>query len=286
MNENIEKLSDKDFIKMLSIQNSLAKTLRHRYSVEYTTAQDKLLEVYSEKKAHYNGLFLEGNIQKLKNDFMDEVRKKLNIIRVTLKNKDTWKYKLNITIQALQNVGKYDILNICSEKIVEILSIEYVKIRQVEQDNKNKTFYEIEVSGKPSSLFQDEELLYMEIEKLLNTLEYIKVVSIGINVNKRARVYIDNLLEFVDFSDDFIDVDTKKEVFYKNIDSFELTENEHSFVNLVFKGYNPYSENDILVFLEAIKGRNPNEKPSKKYIKGSFFDRLCNKLSSNSPFIG
>ena len=287
MNENnVEKLSDKDFIKMLSIQNALSKTLRHRYDIDYSTAQDKLLEVYSEKKAYYNGLFLDGNLQKLKNEFMDEARKKLGIIRVTLKNPDTWKYKLNITIQALQNVGKYDLLGLCSDKLLEIFSAEYTKVRDIEQENKDKILYEIELSGKPSKMFQDEELLYMEIEKLLNSLEQVKVVSIGININKRARVSIDNLLEYIDFSDDLISVDTKKEVFYKNIDSFELTENEHSFVNLVFKGYNPYCDKDIEVFLEAIKGRNPNDKPSKKYIRSSFMDRLCNKLSTNSPFIG
>lgn len=278
----MNKLSDKEFQKILSLQNEIAKTFRHRYSIHYDTGQSYLLDIFAENKEQFIELF-KTDIGKFKNDLTEKLRQRLKIQRVTLKDPLLHKYKLNVVIESLQPIGKYDILGTLLDEVNKVFSVEYSKIRDSKSENK-KILYEIDIGGKPSRDYLNEDDLYMVIEKYINNTKIVKVTSLGIQINKRARVSIDSLLTSIDFSDDLIEPDCKKELFYKYIDEFDLTSNEETFINLTFKGYDVNSDEDFVTFQEAIKGKN-DVLVSKKYIRKSFFDRLCKKLTSNSPFI-
>lgn len=283
MENTLEKLSDKEFSKILAIQNEIAKTFRHRYSTPYDTAQSYLLDIFAENKEEAVSLYRE-DVGKFKNYLTEKLRRELKIFRVTLKDRKLHKYKLIFVVESLQNVGKYDILGTLNEEISKIFSVEYSKIRDIKTENTKKTLYEIEIKGKPSLDYLDEMDLYMVLEKYINKTNIVKLTSLDIQINKRSRVSIDTFLTSIDFSDDLIDVSCKKELFYNHIEEFELTDNEQAFINLTFKGYNVYSDLDLDIFQEVIKVKG-SDKVSKGYLRKSFIDRLCNKLTEKSPFL-
>ena len=279
------ELNDKEFQKILTLMNGIAKTMRHRHNSKYDTCQAYLLDIFVEDKEQIVSLFKLEDIGKLKNFLTDRLRKKLNIMRVTLKDPKLHSYKLSIVVEQKQSTSKYDILSIISDEIQKIFSIEYSKIRDIETESK-KELLEIEFKGKPSQKYlADEDELYMDIEKYINKTGLVKVVSIDIQINKRARVSIDNFLTSIDFSDDIIEPECKKEVFYQHIKEFDLSENEENFINLTFKGFNVYNEEDVELFQSSIKNKNGIELVSKGYLRKNFFDRLCKKLTEKSPFI-
>jgi hypothetical protein len=147
-----------------------------------------------------------------------------------------------------------------------------------------KTLFEVEFKGKPSQEYLDENELYMIMEKYINQTGIVKLTSLGIQINKRVRVSIDSCMSNIDFSDDLIEPSCKKELFYRHIEEFELNPNEEAFINLTFKGYNVYLDLDFEVFQKAIKGKG-NNIVSKGYLRKSFLERLCVKLTEKSPFI-
>ena len=151
-------------------------------------------------------------------------------------------------------------------------------------ENIKKTLFEVEFKGKPSQEYLDETELYMVMEKYINQTGIVKLTSLNIQINKRARVSIDSCMSNIDFSDDLIEPSCKKELFYRHIEEFELNPNEEAFINLTFKGYSVYSDLDLEVFQEAIKGKG-DVKVSKGYLRKSFLERLCIKLTEKSPFI-
>ena len=286
MNEEINKLPDKDFIKILSIINSLAKTISHRYSVPKDSASSYLLEVFAENKQEIQNWYINDEINYLKNYLLDEGRKKLGIYRVTLKDSAQHTYKLSLVVTSIESTGKYDILGLINEELSKIFTIEYSKLKgNIQVNSKGQPLIEIEIKGKPSPQFREEEVLYIELEKRINLLGIIKLTSLGIQINKRARVSIDNHLQYIDFSDELIEPDCKKSLFYNNIKEFDLNQNEENYVNLCFKGYNPNSDLDLPLFQEAIKSNNGKDIVSKGYLRKAFLDRLCKKLTENSPFI-
>ena len=281
---NAQKLSDKDFQKLLTIQNNIAKSFRHKYRVPYDTAQSYLLEIFSEFKDEIIQLYNSNQGNFLNNFFTEKLRKKLKIHRVTLKDPNLHSYKVTCVVEMVENIGKYDILEVINCEIQKVFSIEYSKIRDIKSENTNKILYEIEFKGKPSTQYLDETDLEIIIEKYINSTKIVKLTSVGIRINKRARVSIDSMLTNIDFSDDLIEPSCKKELFYNHIKEFELSENEETFINLTFKGYNVYSDLDVSIFQDSIKGKN-DTKVSTGYLRKSFFDRLCLKLTEKSPFI-
>jgi hypothetical protein len=124
----------------------------------------------------------------------------------------------------------------------------------------------------------------MIMEEYINQTGVVKLTSLNIQINKRARVSIDSCMSNIDFSDDLIEPSSKKELFYRHIEEFELNPNEEAFINLTFKGYNIYSDLDSEVFQEVIKGKG-GARVSKGYLRKSFLERLCVKLTEKSPFI-
>lgn len=70
-----------------------------------------------------------------------------------------------------------------------------------------------------------------------------------------------------------------KELFYAHRHLFILNDKETLFIDLIFSGYNPYNEIDVLVFKEALNTE------SSLYVK-TFFNRLCDKLKDKSKEIG
>ena len=288
MNENLEqetptKLSDQEFQKLITIQNQISKTFRHRYNTPYDKAQSYLLDIFAENKDEVISLFRQDQ-GKLRNYFTDKLRKKLNIYRITLKDPSQHSYKMVCVVELLENIGKYDILGTLNDEISKIFSIEYSKIKDIKSENMKKTLFEVEFKGKPSQEYLDETELYMVMEKYINQTGIVKLTSLNIQVNKRARVSIDSCMTNIDFSDDLIEPSCKKELFYRHIEEFELNPNEEAFINLTFKGYSVYSDLDLEVFQEAIKGKG-DVKVSKGYLRKSFLERLCIKLTEKSPFI-
>lgn len=283
--ENKLKLSDKEFQKLLTLMNSISKTMKHRHNVAYDTAQSYCLDIFAENKDEVISLFRHNDIGYLKNYLTDRLRKKFKIQRVTLKDRARHTFKLNLVVEQLESIGKFDILADINEELNKIFTIEYSKIKNSESENLKKTLLEIEIKGKPSLQFIDEDILYIELEKRINNLGSVKLTSLGIQVNKRVRVCIDNFLQYIDFSDELIEPECKKELFYRHLEEFELNDNEQTFVNLTFKGYNIYSDLDIDIFQDSIKPSYGKNKVSKNYLRKTFIERLCNKLTEKSPFI-
>ena len=162
-----EKLTDQEFQKLITIQNQISKTFRHRYSTPYDKAQSYLLDIFAENKDEVISLFRQDQ-GKLRNYFTDKLRKKLNIHRVTLKDPSQHTYRMVCVVELLENIGKYDILGTLNDEISKIFSIEYSKIKDIKSENMKKTLFEVEFKGKPSQEYLDENELYMVMEKYTN----------------------------------------------------------------------------------------------------------------------
>ena len=78
---------------------------------------------------------------------------------------------------------------------------------------------------------------------------------------------------------EILDIYIQKDIYYEHQKDFNLTAAEILFIDLVFSGYNPTNEIDVLVFKEAL------DTASNGYVK-TFLNRLCKKLKSQSEEIG
>jgi len=315
-NKSIE-LSEKDFEvlfgKVAYVDNELkrkskgfsaklAQKCYHMYNVPKDTTENYVSEIVAKEKGTIKEL-LDLDKGKAYNYIFDRLRSQdyLYVRRLKTKNANEFKYKVYVNVKVKKSTDKYNLLNDIIEEISHFFDIESKNIYDIntkEDEIINKDFffdikndeiiYKVMFYGKPTKAFIYTEELEQEIEKSINNqvnlnIDFCKVQDIDIKVIKNFRKSMFYDIESVDFSDDTIDITDKKTLYYAYIDEFNLRDCEEAFINLSFQGYNVYKEEDIPYFKEVLKKKD-NQEFSKNYLRTKFLNKLCDKLSDNSPF--
>jgi hypothetical protein len=274
------------------------------YNVPKDTTENYISDIVSKHKQEIisilNNLEKQEANKKLYNYLFDKIKTRdyLNIQKVMVKNPQEFKYKVFCNIKVKKHTNKYDLLNEIIEKMSLTFEIESKNIYDLDKNENKEVFfytnndevvYKVMFYGKhlktPSSI----EEMETEVEQILNKIQgeglidLCKVQDIDIKVINRFRKSIYYDIENIDFSDDILDSVDKKTLFYNYMEEFNLTNTEEAFINLCFQGYNIYKDEDIIYFQEVLKKKD-NQSYSKNYLRNDFFNKLCEKLSENSPF--
>lgn len=273
------------------------------YNVPKDTTESYISDIVSKHKQEiliiFNNLDRQEATKKLYNYLFDKIKTRdyLNIQKVMVKNPQEFKYKVFCNIKVKKDTNKYDLLNEIIEKMSLTFDIESKNIYDLDKNENKEVFfytnndeivYKVMFYGKHLKTLSSTEEMENEIEHMINEIQgelidLCKVQDIDIKVINRFRKSLYYDIESIDFTDDILDSVDKKTLFYNYIEEFNLTNVEEAFINLCFQGYNIYKDEDVIYFQEVMKKKD-SQSYSKNYLRNDFFNKLCIKVSENSPF--
>lgn len=280
------KMTDKEFTSVLSVGNVVAKKMRHKYNIPYDTSQSYIVDIISKEYDKVTDLIRSDSKGRLNLFFTDKLRSReyCAIEKVKILDTNQYKHKVFVNVELSEPINPHDLLYYVSNSVSTIFSIEKSDVFDKDKKGYRNNLLTLLFYGRASPQFSIQEDLEIEFERLINEFDNVKVLDSYSSYVDRFYQSIYHNIGNIDFTDDYFEVADKKELFYEYLDEFCLTENEKTFVNLVFKGYHPNDDSDIEFFIDSMK-TDDGSKLSAGYIRNRFFGKLCKKLRAKSPFL-